>query len=70
MTPIPNTVTFPVNKALLAGGLLASDDEVCAAMRFAFEHYKIVVEPGAAVDCAVRNGGNFNPARFCSLISA
>ena len=28
MTPIPNTVTFPINHALLAGGVTASDAEV------------------------------------------
>ncbi|MEQ8398615.1 threonine/serine dehydratase [Thalassobaculum sp.] len=83
MTPIPNTVTFPINQALLAGGLTASDADVAAAMRFAFEHYKIVVEPGAAVGIAavlngqidisgrtvatVVTGGNVDLDRFCSL---
>ncbi len=85
MTPIPNDVTFPINLDLLAGGLMASDDEVCDAMRFAFEHYKIVVEPGAAVGIAavlngridingktvatVVTGGNIDPARFCALLN-
>ena len=83
MTPIPNDVTFPINKALLAGGLVASDDDVRAAMRFAFDHSKIVVEPGAAVGIAaimngqidiagktiatVVTGGNVDLARFCTL---
>lgn len=83
MTPIPNDVTFPINKALLAGGLVASDEEVQGAMRFAFEHYKIVIEPGAAVGIAavlngqiditgktianVVTGGNIDPERFCRL---
>ncbi|MGV6849091.1 MAG: threonine ammonia-lyase [Marinibacterium sp.] len=83
MTPMPNEVTFPINKALLAGGLVASDDEVLGAMRFAFENYKIVIEPGAAVGIAavlngqidisgktiatVVTGGNIDPERFCSL---
>lgn len=58
MTPIPNEQTFEINQSLLAGGLVASDAEVIAAMRFAFEHFKIVVEPGAAVGlAAVLNGG-------------
>jgi threonine dehydratase len=85
MTPIPNEVTFPINLALLAGGLVASDDEVRAAMRFAFEHYRIVVEPGAAVGIAavlsgaidirgkmiatVVTGGNVDPAWFCTLLN-
>ena len=49
MTPIPNAVTFPINLDLPAGGLVASDAEVQDAMRFAFEQYRIVVDPGAAV---------------------
>ena len=85
MTPIPNTVTFPINQKLLAGGLVASDEEVCLAMRFVYEHYSIVVEPGAAVGiAAVLNGavdikgkvaaafvtgGNVDPSRFCELMN-
>ena len=83
MTPMPNEVTFPINRDLLAGGLVASDDEVRSAMRFAFEHFKIVVEPGAAVGLAailgggfdivgktvatIITGGNVDFARFCAL---
>jgi threonine dehydratase len=85
MTPIPNEVTFPINLELLAGGWVASDHQVRMAMRFPYEHYKIVVEPGAAVGIAavlngqidikgktiatVVTGGNIDPARFCALIS-
>lgn len=86
MTPMPNEVTFPINKALLAGAVTASDDDVRAAMRFAFAHFKIVIEPGAAVGIAavlngqidisgktiatVATGGNIDPERFCRLINA
>lgn len=52
MTPIPNELTFSISQPLLAGGLAVSDDEVREAMLFAFENYKIVVEPGAAVGLA------------------
>lgn len=85
MTPIPNEVTFPINLALLAGGLTVTDDEVRAAMRFAFEHFKLVTEPGAVVGLAailsgrINNqgrtlatyitGGNIDADRFHSLIS-
>ncbi|MCP3969930.1 MAG: threonine/serine dehydratase [Rhodobacteraceae bacterium] len=85
MTPIPNPVTFAINRDLLAGGLTVSDAEVRHAMRFAFDHYKIVVEPGAAVGIAavlngridikaktiatVVTGGNIDMGRFCALIS-
>lgn len=60
MTPIPNDVTFPINLDLLAGGLVASDAEVREAMRFAFEHFRIVVEPGAAVGLAAILSGHFD----------
>ena len=85
MTPIPNNITFPINLDLLAGGLVASDDQVRHAMRFAFDHYKIVVEPGAAVGIAavlsgqieirdktiatVVTGGNVDAQRFCDLLN-
>ena len=84
MTPIPNEVTFPINRHLVAGGLVASDEDVRTAMRFAYEHYKIVVEPGAAVGIAavlsgripirgkvvatIVTGGNVDSARFCDLL--
>lgn len=84
MTPTPNPQTFEINRRLLAGGLTVSDDAVRSAMRFAFERYKTVVEPGAAVGLAavlagavditgkmiatVTTGGNVDPARFWDLI--
>ncbi len=83
MTPMPNEVTFPINLDLLAGGVTASDAQVRAAMRFAFDHFKIVTEPGAVVGLAailsgqvdIRNktiatvitGGNIDNARFAAL---
>ena len=85
MTPMPNEVTFPINLDLLADGVVATDDEVRDAMRFAYRHYKIVIEPGAAVGIAavlngsieirdrtvatVITGGNIDVARFCALIN-
>jgi len=84
MTPIPNAVTFPINHALLAGGVTATDAEVRAAMHFAYEHFKLVTEPGAVVGLAailsgrapikgravatVITGGNIDPARFADLL--
>jgi len=35
-------------RRLVSGGLVVSEDEVRAAMRFAFRELKIVVEPGGA----------------------
>jgi len=85
MTPTPNEHTFEINRELLAGGLVASDDDVRLAMRFAFEMFKIVVEPGAAVGIAavlngqidirgktiavVTTGGNVDHLRYRALVN-
>ena len=84
MTPTPNALTFSINKRLLAGGLSVSDDAVCNAMKFAYEHFKIVIEPGGAVGLAavlanklptegktlavIITGGNIEANRFASLL--
>jgi threonine dehydratase len=84
MTPIPGEMTFAINRDLLAGGVTATDDEVRRAMRFAYEHFKLVTEPGAVVGLAailngqvpiknrtvatVITGGNIDPARFAQLL--
>ena len=52
MTDIPEELTFSINKDLLAGVLTVSDDEAVAAMRAAYDHFKLVVEPGGAVALA------------------
>lgn len=86
MTPIPGEMTFAINRALLAGGVTATDAEVRAAMRFAYEHFRIVTEPGAVVGLAailngqvpvagrtvatVITGGNIEIARFSDLLAA
>jgi len=85
MTPTPNEQTFEINRRLLAGGVTASDDEVRTAMRFVFENFKTVIEPGAAVGIAAilngqaeiagktvavfTTGGNIDAERFCSLVN-
>jgi len=51
-SPMPGELTFAINRELLSGVLTVSDDEVRAAMRFAFQHLKLVVEPGGAVALA------------------
>jgi len=48
----PGEMTFAINQAVLGQGLVVSDAEVRAAMRFAFAHLKLVVEPGGAVSLA------------------
>lgn len=84
MTPIPNPMTFEINKRLLAGGLVVSDDDVMQAMRFIYDHFRLVVEPGGAVGVAavlsgaisirdksivaVATGGNIAIDRFAELV--
>lgn len=51
-TETPGERTFAINRRLAAGVVTVSDDEVRAAMRFAFRHLKLVVEPGGAVALA------------------
>ena len=86
LSPEPGEFTFSINRDRLKGGLAASDDEVKAAMRFAFETFKIVVEPGGAVALAavlagrlptrgrtiavVVSGGNADPATFADILRA
>lgn len=52
LTPTPGEITFAINRNTLSGGLSVGDDQVCGAMRFAFETLKLVVEPGGAVALA------------------
>jgi threonine dehydratase len=86
LAPQPGELTFAINQPALAGGLVASDDEVRIAMATAFQEFKIVVEPGGAVGLAaalagrlpgepqlvtvVASGGNVDPAVFLSAIAA
>lgn len=85
LAPTPGTLTFPINRALLSGGLSVSDAEVEAAMRFAFDHMKLVAEPGGAVALAaairddlpdvegatvvIVSGGNVDPAHYAAILA-
>jgi len=79
----PGEITFRINKELLGDGITVSDEEVREAIRFAFTHLKLVVEPGgaaalAAVLCgkvdardkvtvAIMSGGNIDAELFASI---
>ncbi|MEQ9491203.1 MAG: threonine/serine dehydratase [Alphaproteobacteria bacterium] len=80
LSKMPGKLTFPINRALLAGAFGISDEQALAAMAVAFADLKLVVEPGGAValaaclngmvplqgQCvvAVLSGGNVDPAMF------
>ena len=80
----PGEITFEVAKRNLAGGLSVTDEEARAAVRYAFEELKLVVEPGGAVSLAViltgkiplqgktvaalLSGGNIDPSLFAEII--
>jgi threonine dehydratase len=59
----PGELTFSINRSRVAGSIVVSDAEVEAAMRIAFEHLKLVVEPGGAVGLAAVLA-NKVPARY------
>jgi threonine dehydratase len=85
MARMPGAITFPINRALMRGGLCASDAEVGRAVAFAFHELKLVVEPGGAVGLAVLlagkidirdkvtvvvlSGGNVDPELFHRLVA-
>lgn len=85
MSPMPGLSTFAINQETLAGVLTVTDAEVKAAMRFAFERLKLVVEPGGSVGLAaalagkldlsgkrvgiVLSGGNVDPGQFAQILA-
>ena len=52
LVPTPGRVTFKINLQHLSEGIVVTDDQVESAMRFAFRHLKLIVEPGGAVGLA------------------
>ncbi|MFE7780574.1 threo-3-hydroxy-L-aspartate ammonia-lyase [Streptomyces nigrescens] len=57
----PGELTFAVNRRLLDSVVLVSDDEIRAAMKFAFERLKIVTEPSGAGALAALLAGRVTP---------
>jgi threonine dehydratase len=62
MASIPGELTFAINSRLLSQGITASDEEVGAAVGFAFRELKLVVEPGGAVGLAALLAGHLETA--------
>lgn len=52
LAPTPGANTFAINAEHVSGGLSVTDAQVRAAMRMAFQHLKLVLEPGGAVALA------------------
>jgi threonine dehydratase len=85
MARTPGKLTFAINRALVGGGVVASDAEVAEAVAFAFAELKLVVEPGGAVALAalmtkkidvagkvavaVLSGGNVDAELFSKLVA-
>ena len=85
VTRAPGELTFPINQKTLSGGFAVSDAETKSAMRTAFHHLKLVVEPGGAVAIAaalagkvalkgktvlaVASGGNVDPELFARVLA-
>jgi threonine dehydratase len=85
MARTPGELTFAINRSLVGDGVVVSDQEVAAAVAFAFRELKLVVEPGGAVALAallsgkldvkgkvavaVLSGGNVDPELFHRLVA-
>ncbi|MFI0508875.1 threo-3-hydroxy-L-aspartate ammonia-lyase [Streptomyces sp. WSLK1-5] len=67
----PGELTFSVNLRLVDEIALVSDDEIRAAMRFAFERLRIVVEPSGATPLAALLSGRVSglPGRVGVIVS-
>jgi len=86
MAKQPGKLTFPIHQHLLAGSIAMPDDAALAAMAFAFDRLKLVVEPGGALalGAALRgpldlkgktvvvicSGGNVDPAMMQRALAA
>ena len=84
-TTAPGVLTLELLRRLVDGVVTVSDAELVAAMRFAFERLKLVVEPGGAAGLAallagrivlhgarvgvVLSGGNVGAQQFARLLS-
>ena len=84
LTAEPGEITFEITRRLVGEGLTVTDEEVRAAIAFAFREAKLVVEPGGAAALAavlaggldltgkvavvVLSGGNVDPALFAAVI--
>jgi threonine dehydratase len=68
---IPGEMTFAINKRLVDEIVLVSDDEIRAALRFAVDRLKLVMEPSGASGVAALLAGKLSPvpARIGVIVS-
>ncbi|MEM7489007.1 MAG: threonine/serine dehydratase [Pseudomonadota bacterium] len=52
ITPSPGRITFPIMARLCGSGMVVTEDEALRAMALAWQHLRIVLEPGGAVALA------------------
>lgn len=85
LAPSPGKITFEIAKRDLAGSIAVDDDEVRAAVRFAYHELKLVLEPSGAIAlaailarridmegrrvAAVLSGGNVDPGLFAEIVT-
>jgi threonine dehydratase len=83
VTPSPGEITFPILQRLCGPGHVVSDDQALRAMALAFQHLRLVLEPGGAVALAAAlwgqdlpetvictaSGGNVDPDVFAAAIT-
>ncbi|MFG2073844.1 threo-3-hydroxy-L-aspartate ammonia-lyase [Nonomuraea maritima] len=83
---IPGELTFSINRRLVDDVVVVSDADIVAAMRWAFERMKVVMEPSGAVPLAallagrlpdvprrmglIISGGNIDVRRFAELCAS
>ena len=84
MAKTPGELTFPINQEHITEVGTVNEDEIKAAMRFAYKQFNLVVEPGGIVGLAfalkhqfsiensniliLLSGGNVDSDRFDELI--
>ena len=85
LTPTPGELTFEINRKIVRGGMVATDEDAFRAMAALFIRLKIVAEPGGAIAAAavladkerfkgktvvvVCSGGNVDGALFQTALS-
>lgn len=85
LPPTPGQLTWPILKAHVTKGLVVTDADIRAAVRFGFRDLNLKIEPGGAVTLAAvlagaidvkdkvtaltLSGGNVDAETFCELIA-